>query len=47
MMLETNRETFAHELRIRHWPGHPEWALLGQAQAHGAWVEWFNSAESG
>lgn len=47
MMLETNRETFAHELRIRYWPGHPEWALLGQAQAHGSWVEWFSSAESG
>jgi hypothetical protein len=40
MMLETNRETFAHELRIRYWPGGSEWALLGQAQAHGAWVEW-------
>lgn len=41
MMLETNRETFAHELRIRYWPGHPDWAVLGQAQAHGAWVEWY------
>jgi hypothetical protein len=40
MMLETNRETFAHELRIRYWPGEGDWALLGQAQAHGAWVEW-------
>lgn len=40
MMLETNRETFAHELRVRFWPGPDEWALLGQAQAHGAWVEW-------
>jgi hypothetical protein len=46
VMLETNRETFAHELRIRYWPGGPEWALLGQAQAHGAWVEWFSSAEN-
>lgn len=41
MMLETNRETFAHELRVRHWPGDGEWHLLGQAQAHGAWVEWY------
>jgi hypothetical protein len=41
MMLETNRETFRHELRVRHWPGDGEWHLLGQAQAHGAWVEWF------
>jgi hypothetical protein len=40
MMLETNRETFAHELRIRYWPGHPNWVVLAQAQAHGAWVEW-------
>jgi hypothetical protein len=40
MMLETNRETFAHELRVRYWPGGEEWALLAQAQAHGAWVEW-------
>jgi hypothetical protein len=42
MMLETNRETFAHELRIRYWPGHSDWVVLGQAQAHGAWVEWFS-----
>jgi hypothetical protein len=41
MMLETNRETFAHDLRVRYWPGGPDWALLGQAQAHGSWVEWF------
>jgi hypothetical protein len=42
MMLETNRETFAHELRIRYWPGGEQWALLAQAQAHGAWVEWYS-----
>lgn len=43
MMLETNRETFRHELRIRHWTsaGDSGWQLLGQAQAHGAWVEWY------
>lgn len=41
MMLETNRDTFAHELRIRYWPGGEDWALLGQAHAHGAWVEWY------
>ena len=45
MMLETNRDTFAHELTIRYWPGGEETALLAQAQAHGAWVEWFESAE--
>lgn len=43
MMLETNRETFKHELRIRHWPGDGEWHLLAEAQAHGAWVEWYGS----
>ena len=43
IMLETNRETFRHELRIRHWTsaGDSGWQLLGQAQAHGAWVEWY------
>ena len=41
MMLETNRDTFAHELTIRYWPGGEAAVLLGQAQAHGAWVEWF------
>jgi hypothetical protein len=43
MMVETNRETFAHELRIRYWPGQNDGALLGQAQAHGAWVEWYGN----
>jgi len=38
--LETNRATFRHELRVRYWPGDGAWTLLGQAQAHGAWVEW-------
>lgn len=43
MMLETNRETFRHELRVRHWSGAGDsgWQLLGQAQAHGSWVEWY------
>jgi hypothetical protein len=40
MMLETNRETFAHELRVKFWPSGEDWTLLAQAQAHGAWVEW-------
>lgn len=40
MLLETNRATFRHELIIRHWPGGGEPVLLGEAQAHGAWVEW-------
>jgi len=42
MTLETNRKTFRHELTIRYWPGQEEAVLLGQAQAHGAWVEWFD-----
>lgn len=44
VMVETNRQTFRHEIRVRFWTGGAqaaEWALLGQAHAHGAWVEWF------
>ena len=40
IMLETNRETFRHELTVRHWPGSGEPVLLGEAHAHGAWVAW-------
>ena len=40
IMLETNRQTFRHELRVRFWPGGEEWADLGEAHAHGAWVRW-------
>jgi hypothetical protein len=38
--LETNRATFRHELKVRYWPGGGEPHLLGEAQAHGAWVRW-------
>lgn len=38
--LETNHATFRHELNVRHWPGDGEPNLLGEAQAHGAWVRW-------
>jgi hypothetical protein len=46
MMLETNRATFRHELIIRYWNGEADSGkehLLAQAQAqaHGAWIEWF------
>lgn len=44
VMLETNRATFRHELRVRYWPGPDGWTLLGQAQAHGSWVEWLGVA---
>lgn len=40
IMLETNRETFKHELVVKYWPGPDEWHLLAEAQAHGAWVRW-------
>ncbi len=40
IMLETNRQTFRHELRVRHWPGPDGWTMLGEAHAHGAWVHW-------
>jgi hypothetical protein len=43
MMLETNRETFKHELRIKYWPGPDKWYLLAEAQAHGAWVNWIGT----
>jgi hypothetical protein len=39
--VETNRQTFRHELRCRYWPGGEEEVLLGEAHAHGAWVEWY------
>ena len=38
--LETNRETFAHELHVRYWPGGDQPAHLANAHPHGAWVEW-------
>ena len=38
--LETHRQTFAHELTVRFWPGGEEWTQLTQAHPHGAWVEW-------
>jgi hypothetical protein len=38
--LETNRETFAHELRVRCWPGGEQAVHLANAHPHGAWVEW-------
>jgi len=39
--LETNRQTFAHELTVKYWPGGgDEWVQLSQAHPHGAWVEW-------
>jgi hypothetical protein len=45
LQLETNRATFRHELAIRYWDGSDDSGaeyLLGQAQAHGKWVEWFD-----
>ena len=38
--LETNRETFRHELTVKYWPGGEEVVQLAQAHPHGAWVEW-------
>jgi hypothetical protein len=38
--LETNRETFKHELWARYWPGGEEPVKLAEAHPHGAWVEW-------
>ncbi|MBX9886201.1 MAG: DUF2332 domain-containing protein, partial [Novosphingobium sp.] len=44
IMLETNRETFRHELTVRHWPGGGGPVQLGEAHAHGAWVAWHGAA---
>lgn len=38
--VETNRETFRHELSVRYWPGGNEPVQLAEAHPHGAWVEW-------
>jgi len=38
--LETNRETFKHELTVRYWPDGEEPVKLAEAHPHGAWVEW-------
>ena len=38
--LETNRQTFQHELKVRYWPGGEEAVHLANAHPHGAWVEW-------
>lgn len=43
LMLETNRETFKHELTVRYWDGSDgcvEPHMLACAHPHGAWVEW-------
>lgn len=38
--VETNRETFKHECRVRFWPGGDYAMQLAEAHPHGAWVEW-------
>ena len=46
LSLETNRETFQHELVVRYWDGCDaagEKHLLANAHPHGAWVEWLAS----
>ena len=41
--LETNRDTFQHELMVRYWPSGSEMRVLASAHAHGAWVEWIGA----
>ncbi len=41
--VEANRETYRHELVVRHWPGGGEPTLLGAAHPHGAWIDWVGS----
>jgi hypothetical protein len=38
--LETNRETFRHELSVRYWPGGERPVMLCEAPPHGARIEW-------
>lgn len=38
--LETNRETFRHELTVKYWPGGEDVVQLAEAHPHGAWVQW-------
>ncbi|WP_108810772.1 DUF2332 family protein [Sphingorhabdus sp. Alg231-15] len=40
LSLEANRETYRHELIVRHWPDCGDPVKLGEAHAHGAWVKW-------
>jgi hypothetical protein len=42
--LETNRETFKHELSVRYWPGGEQPVKLAEAHPHGAWVEWLGES---
>lgn len=38
--VETNRKTFRHEIICRYWPGDGQPVVLGEAHAHGIWVNW-------
>lgn len=42
LALETNRNTFQHELHVRYWPGGEDLVQLATAHPHGAWVEWIS-----
>lgn len=44
--LETNRETFRHELKVRYWPNGGEPVILGEAHAHGIWINWLAPPQS-
>ena len=41
--LETNRATFRHELKVSYWPGDGKPLLLGEAHAHGIWLNWLGA----
>ncbi len=44
LSLEANRETYRHELIVRHWPDGGEPVKLGEAHAHGAWIKWLGTS---
>ena len=44
--LETNRATFRHELKVSYWPGGGKPENLGEAHAHGIWVNWLTPTDA-
>jgi hypothetical protein len=45
VQLETNRETFRHELSVRFWPGGEQAVILSEAHPHGAWIAWHGASQ--
>lgn len=39
VMMEPDRALANQVIRVRSWPGHPEWTVLGTGHAHGTWIK--------